>query len=189
MSNLNDRTKLPQPLRDEPYTEAIAEGLRGLGEDALAAVRSVYDQLSPQTATWGLARWEEITGIVPTAGQTLEERRAAVVAQLCSRGTTNAEAIERLAQSLTGYGATVVEDYDDYSFELTFLGEEEGFVAIDLTLLYASVETIKPAHLQFKVHHVTWADIEAGSMTWEMLEDQFETWADLEAAVPVKART
>ena len=179
MSNLNDRTKLPSPLRDEPYTEAIAEGLRGLGEDALAAVRSVYDQLSPQTATWGLARWEEITGIVPTA----------VVAQLCSRGTTNAEAIERLAQSLTGYGATVVEDYDDYSFELTFLGDEDGFVAIDLTLLYASVETIKPAHLQFKVHHVTWADIEAGSMTWEMLEDQFETWADLEAAVPVKART
>ena len=45
MSNLNDRTKLPSPLRDEPYTEAIAEGLRGLGEDALAAVRSVYDQL------------------------------------------------------------------------------------------------------------------------------------------------
>ena len=188
MGNLNDRTRLPSPLRDEPYTAAIAGALGELGADALSIVRSVYEQLSPKTATWGLPAWEEITGILPAAGSTLEERRAAVVAQLCSRGTTNADAIERLAASLTGYGATVVEDYSDYSFELTFLGEEDGFVAIDLTLLYTSVETIKPAHLQFKVHHVTWADIEAGNMTWEMLEDQFETWADLEAAVPVKKR-
>ena len=116
MNNLNDRTRLPSPLRDEPYTAAIAGALGELGADALSIVRSVYEQLSPKTATWGLSAWEEITGILPAAGSTLEERRAAVVAQLCSRGTTNAEAIERLAASLTGYGAEVVENFGDYSF-------------------------------------------------------------------------
>lgn len=188
MNNLNDRTRLPSPLRDEPYTAAIAGALGELGADALSIVRSVYEQLSPKTATWGLSAWEEITGILPAAGSTLEERRAAVVAQLRSRGTTNAEAIERLAASLTGYGAEVVENFGDYSFALTFLGEENGFVAMDLTLLYASVETIKPAHLRFNVHYVTWEDLEAVSMTWGELEEQFATWADLEAAVPVKKR-
>lgn len=91
MNNLNDRTRLPSPLRDEPYTAAIAGALGELGADALSIVRSVYEQLSPKTATWGLSAWEEITGILPAAGSTLEERRAAVVAQLCSRGTTNAK--------------------------------------------------------------------------------------------------
>ena len=87
-----------------------------MGADALTIVRSVEDQLTPATATWGLAAWEEITGITPGVSATLEERRAAVIAQLCSRGTTNAAAIERLAQSLTGYGAAVTENFKDYSF-------------------------------------------------------------------------
>ena len=188
MSSINDRTRLPRPLRDETYTAVISEALREMGADALTVVRSVEDQLTPATATWGLAAWEEITGITPGVSATLEERRAAVIAQLCSRGTTNAAAIERLAQSLTGYGAAVTENFKDYSFSLTFLGEENGFVAMDLTLLYSSVEIIKPAHLKFIVNHVTWDSLEAVNMTWEQLEQQFETWADLEAAVPVKKR-
>lgn len=188
MSSINDRTRLPRPLRDETYTAVISETLREMGADALTIVRSVEDQLTPATATWGLAAWEEITGITPGVSATLEERRAAVIAQLCSRGTTNAAAIERLAQSLTGYGAAVTENFKDYSFSLTFLGEENGFVAMDLTLLYSSVEIIKPAHLKFIVNHVTWDSLEAVNMTWEQLEQQFETWADLEAAVPVKKR-
>lgn len=189
MSNVNDRTRLPTPLRDEPYTAAVAETLRDIGADAAAVVRTVYDQLTPATATWGLPAWERITGIVPGAAATMEERRAAVIAQLCSRGTSNAAAIERLAQSLTGYGAAVTENFKDYSFSLTFLGEDNGFVALDLTLLYSSVEIIKPAHLQFMVKHVTWESLEAANMTWERLEQQFHTWEDLEAAVPVQKRS
>ena len=188
MSNVNDRTRLPRPLRDEPYTAAIAEATRAMGTDAVAVVQTVYDQLTPATATWGLPAWEEITGITPAASATVEERRAAVIAQLCSRGTTNAAAIERLAVSLTGYGAAVTENFKDYSFSLAFLGKENGFVVMDLSLLYTSVEVIKPAHLRFIVNHVTWEALEAVNMTWAQLEQQFPSWEVLETTIPVRKR-
>lgn len=186
MDQRNDREVLPLPLGEEPVTAAVSGALQALGADALEVVRSVAEQLTPATATWGIGAWEELTGVTPGRGTPLEERRAAVLAQLCSRGTTNAGAIERLAASLTGYGAAVEENFRDYSFSLTFLDDEPGFVALDLTLLYRAVEVIKPAHLRFIVNHVYWEDLSA--LTWAQLEAQFPTWADLEAAVPVKRR-
>lgn len=185
MDNQNDRESLPLPLGSDPITAAISGSLRALGADALDVVQSVAEQLSPATATWGIGAWEEITGVAAKDAP-LADRRAAVLAQLCSRGTTNAGAIERLAASLTGYGAAVEENFGNYSFSLTLLGDAPGFVALDLTLLYRAVEVIKPAHLRFIVNHVYWEDLAV--LTWAQLEAQFQTWADLEAAVPVKLR-
>ncbi len=186
MNERNDREALPLPLGLEPITAAVSDSLRALGEDALGVVQSVTEQLSPATATWGIGAWEALTGITPPKGASIEDRRAAILAQLCSRGTTNAAAIERLAVSLTGYGAAVEENFGNYSFSLTFLGDAPGFAALDLTLLYRAVEVIKPAHLRFIVNHVRWEDLAA--LTWAQLEARFPTWADLEAAVPVKGR-
>ena len=142
----------------------------------------VRSKLCAPTATWGLAEWERLVGITPAANQTLEQRRSAVVAKLCSTGTTNAEMIRALAEALTGYGAKVTENFGDYSFSLRFYGEEDGFIAIDADLLMSTVEEVKPAHLRFIVEKIKWGDLETAGMTWAAMEERFPTWADFDRA-------
>lgn len=182
MDKLELRERLPDHLLADPYTANVAEAMLASALTAKDAVASLADQLCVNTATWALDRWEALVGITPGRGQTLEERRGAVVAKLCSTGTTNAEMIRALAEALTGYGATVTENYGDYSFSLRFFGETSGFINIDAKLLTATVEEIKPAHLLFIIEAITWADLEAADLTWLRLEEQFESWAALESS-------
>lgn len=186
MDNLTDRELLPKLLRQEPYTAAVADALRQIALGALAAVLSGGEQMTPKTASWGLTEWERMTGLTPAAGASLEARRAAVVARLTSRGTANAEAIERLAQSTTGYGARVAEQPEKYRFTLELLQAGGGFAALDMDAFLQALEQIKPAHLQFVLPGVCWQDIEDNEMTWIDVEDTFESFAALESAIPLK---
>lgn len=186
MDNLTDRELLPKLLRQEPYTAAIADALRQSALGALAAVLSGGEQMTPKTASWGLAEWERITGITPTAGTSIEARRAAVIARLTSRGTANAAAIERLAQSTTGYGARVLEQPGEYCFTLELLHAGGGFAALDMDAFIDALEQIKPAHLQFVHPGVCWRDIETNVMTWSAVETTFSNWEQLEHKIPLQ---
>lgn len=176
------RERLPLRLREGPYTAAVSGAMAGLSQQLLEAAYGVADQFAVSTATWGLPAWEELVGITPGAGADLEERRMAVVSKLCSSGTANAEMIRRLAQSLTGYQAEVTENFGDYSFSLRFYGEEAGFIHVDLDLLDATVEEIKPAHLRLVVEKITWGDLEHAGLSWAQLEERFPSWEALENA-------
>lgn len=181
-SDLDRLERLPNRLRKSPYTVGVSEPMTEVGMAYWQATLNVADQFFVSTATWGLKEWERLVGITQTAGQSLEERRSAVIAKLCSTGTTNAEMIRSLAEALTGYGAKVTENFGEYSFSLRFYGETDGFINIDADLLMKTVEEVKPAHLRFVIEPITWADLEAAEMTWARLEEQFESWAALESA-------
>lgn len=181
-SQLHTLERLPTRLRKSPYTVAVSEPLTEAGMAYFEATLNVADQFFVPTATWGLTEWERLVGITPAAGASLADRRREVIAKLCSTGTTNAEMIRALAEALTGYGAKVTENFGEYSFSLRFFGETAGFINIDAQLLMRTVEEIKPAHLQFVIEPITWADLEAAALTWEQLEAQFESWAALESA-------
>ena len=181
-SDLHPLERLPNRLRKSPYTVGVSESMTEVAMEYWEATLNVADQFFVPTATWGLAEWERLVGLTAAAGATLESRRSAVIAKLCSTGTTNAEMIRALAEALTGYGARVTENFGEYSFSLRFYGEEDGFINIDADLLMRTVEEVKPAHLRFVIEAITWADIEAAEMTWAMLEEQFDSWAALESA-------
>ena len=181
-SALSILERLPQRLRDSPYTVGVAEPMTELAAVYKEATLDLADQFYVPTATWGLVEWERLVGITPAANQTLEQRRSAVVAKLCSTGTTNAEMIRALAEALTGYGASVTENFSDYSFYLRFFGEDDGFISIDADLLMSTVEEIKPAHLRFIVEKIKWGDLETAGMTWADMEEQFPTWEDFDRA-------
>lgn len=180
MTELGKLERLPQRLRDSPETAAVADSMTVIAQWYWETTRDLPDQFFVSTATWGLDEWERMVGISPSDGQTLEARRAAVVAKLCSTGTTNAEMIRALAEALTGYGATVTENFSDYSFSLRFYGEEATFINIDTPLLLSTVEEIKPAHLRFIIEKIRWEDLEEVGMTWEQLEARFKSWEELE---------
>lgn len=181
-ADLNQLERLPNRLRKSPYTVGVSEPMTEVAMGYWQATLNVADQFFVPTATWGLTEWERLVGISPAAGQTLADRRSAVIAKLCSTGTTNAAMIRALAEALTGYGAKVTENFGEYSFSLRFFGETAGFINIDADLLMRTVEEIKPAHLKFIIEPITWADLEAAALTWEQLEAQFESWAALESA-------
>lgn len=180
MNDLGILERLPERIRISPYTQAIVDPMTSLGREYWEATRDLSNQFFPPTATWALSEWERLVKIIPDAGQTLEERRRAVITKLCSTGTTNSEMIRALAEALTGYGATVTENFSDYSFSLRFYGEEATFINIDTQLLINTVEEIKPAHLRFIIEKIRWEDIEAVGMTWEQLEARFKSWNELE---------
>ena len=176
--------QLPQRLRDSPETEAVSEAMAGQTQELLEAFLALRTEFYAHTAgEAGLRAWEELTGLRPAAGAALEERRAAVVAQLCAGGTTNAALIASMARAMTGYEAEVTENFGDYTFSLRFYGEEDKFIQIDTQRLRQAVELIKPAHLEFIIEPITWADIEAAGLTWVGLEAQFPSWAALEGSL------
>ena len=173
--------QLPQRLRDSPETEAVSEAMAEQTQELLEAFLALPVEFYAHTAgEAGLRAWERLTGLQPAVGATLEERRAAVVAQLCAGGTTNAALIASIARAITGYEA---ENFGAYTFSLRFFGDEDKFIQIDAGQLRQAVELVKPAHLELVIGSVTWADIEAAELTWEKLEAQFPSWAALEGSL------
>lgn len=181
--------QLPQRLRDSPETEAVSEAMAEQTRELLEAFLALSAEFYAHTAgEAGLRAWEALTGLQPAAGATLEERRAAVVSQLCAGGTTNAALIASIARAITGYEAEVTENFGAYTFSLRFFGDEDKFIQIDAGQLRQAVELVKPAHLELVIGSVTWADIEAAELTWEKLEAQFPSWAALESSLYCRKR-
>lgn len=108
--------------------------------------------------------------------------------KLAARGNTTAEMVRQLAESITGYEARVIVN-DDYSFSLEFLGEKNELADIDVKELHSIVEQIKPAHLQFVISGITWADLESVELTWQWFEYNPTTWAEFESKFCVHARS
>ena len=188
MSNLTDRERLPPELVTEPITCAIVDALRDMGDQAMTIMLAVGGQFSAATATWGLSAWERISGITPDPGATLESRRGAVMQKLTGTGTTTAETLRQLSIAITGYDAQITEHTGEYTVELTFLGEETGYLISDLPRLYQEADIVLPAHIRFMVSPLTWEVLETVGMTWEQMELQTLTWGDLEIAGRIQPR-
>ena len=170
--------RLPQRLLDSPYTAGISQPMADLSEELLEGARTLYKQFYAHTATEaGLAEWERLTGRTPAPDATLEERRQAVVAQLCIDGASTVALIESMAKALTGYDVEITEAFSEYTFSLRFYGKQAGFIQVDARLLRDAVEVVKPAHLRFEVAPITWGDLEAAGLTWGQMEEQFPTWS------------
>lgn len=178
------------PEHHEQSTESLAI-IVALTDRALAARAAAEDtgaQMRVSTATWGLALWEELTGIETDESRSDEERRKAIIARLCGSGTCNAEMIARIARTVTGYEAVVIEQADKYRFSLSFVGERLEFVEFDLDAIRAAVEEVKPAHLEFVISRITWGDLDDAGMTWAELEKIMECWGDFDTKTIVKER-
>ena len=192
---MSERTyiTLPRSQRVEDYLEqGQSLAIMAAFADAALAMRDAQedwiDQLWIASATWGLDLWEALVGITPAADATLADRRSAVTAKLLGAGTCNAAMISRIAQAITGYDALVIEYCSKYQFALTFVGDTPGFADFDLDAIRAAVEEVKPAHLEFIITGITWADFHLLGMRWMDLHAMEATWADIHNKVMVQPR-
>ena len=181
------RERVPEYHYASEQSRALIETLADASLAAKAALEDVMDQFFVNTATWGLAFWEQQVGIDTDNSLSLETRRSAVLQKLVASGNTTAEMVRGLAESITGYEAEVVVN-DDYSVSLNFLGERNELANIDVEEVRAVVEQIKPAHLRFVISGITWADIHSVELTWQYFEDNPTTWGEFESMFCVHAK-
>ena len=111
----------------------------------------LFLQLNPNTATWGLAFWEQAFGIIVNENKPLELRRSAVIGKLRGIGVVTAEMLRSMAEAFTHSLVTVTdmprESAGWFRFELldipAFLSE-----------LRDALLEVMPAHLDFTLEGV-----------------------------------
>ena len=142
-----------------------------------AYIEDLSKNLYVKTATWGLDLFEEELGLVTDKSISYEERRERILAKKRGNGTTTKAMIKNTAEAFSGGEVEVIENFNDYSFIVKFVGVLG--IPKNLTLFKNMIEEIKPAHLNYELAftYVVW-DI-AKKFSWESISHK--TWTQLKA--------
>lgn len=156
-----------------PLQKAIGYELWSLRE----MVRNLADQTILSTATYTLSKWEENYGLDTDLTKSYEFRRERLRAKMRGAGTTTKAMIENVASSFAGGDAVVYEYPQDNRFVVKFTGIKG--IPANMQDLTATIEEIKPAHLQFDYEYSYnyWNSLKI--RTWDHLKPY--TWEQLRA--------
>ena len=121
---------------------------KGIELDDLDSILSdIEAQFSASTATWGLRYWEEICDLIGNERDSIEMRRARVLAKLRSFPSARRIDLERvIASFVTGYFDLLV-----YPSFYTFYVRTAWDKVIDLNGLMKALEEARPAHIHFGI--------------------------------------
>ena len=134
-----------------------------------AAIDDVLAQFFIGSATWGLARWEEIFGVETETGKPAEQRRAVIKSKLRGVGTVTPALIEQVAEAYDNGAAAETEDNADYNVTITFVSEFG--IPPNVDDLFAAIREIVPAHLtiNYVFRFLTYWELTGTGMTYEAL--------------------
>jgi hypothetical protein len=130
---------------NSPEVRDIQAGYQAALDELVNSVDDLKEQLRVDTATWGLALWEDYFGITPGAGQSDFTRREVIKAKMRSAGTTTVALIKTVSEAYTNGEVDVTENNPAYTFTVTFVSTRGQPPNLDQ--LKAAIEEIKPAHL------------------------------------------
>ena len=133
-------------------------------------------QLSPQTATTELNRWERIFNVDSVENATIQQRQEKIVAKIRGSRTTTVEVIKSVCESFTNSSVDVIENSAAYTFEIKFSGTMG--VPPNFEDLQDVIEEIKPAHLAviYTIMHVMWYQVDEKNLTWDQVDAKNLTW-------------
>jgi len=149
-----------------------------------AHVQDVLNQFFIDTATWGLARWEEICGIPVDEKKPIDQRRSVVKSKLRGAGTVTLATIKNVVDSFENGQIDIFENFDKYEVVVTFIGTRGSPANIED--VKRTVREITPAHLNIKYlfTYLRWDELDAADLTWNELEALNKTWDQLEVWKP-----
>lgn len=104
----------------------------------------LIQNLNISTAESMLPLWEKMYGI-NDAQKSKEERRSAIMAKMRGQGTTTVSMIKSVAESFSGGTVEIVEDNENYKFQVRFTGQNG--IPPNMSDLKKAIQEIKPAHL------------------------------------------
>ncbi|WP_097014809.1 YmfQ family protein [Anaerocolumna aminovalerica] len=168
-------TLLPEYYKGNKTMEEL-QGILSTDINHLANnINTAIDQCFVNTATALLSRYEKIYGIQVEVSKSNEFRRERIRAKIRGTGTVTKQMIENVAKSYSNGDVEVIENTEDYSFKVKFVGTKG--IPDNMADLTLTINEIKPAHLSFSFEYTynTWNDI--ANMTWD--EASAYTWEQL----------
>lgn len=109
------------------------------------ARNGLCDQLSVDSATWGLKFWEQALGIPVEVAKETDFRRSRVKSKLRGAGVTTVAMIQDVAESFSNGAVEVTEKPEQYRVAIKFVGTIG--IPPNMDDLTASLREIMPAHL------------------------------------------
>lgn len=138
------------PIYERSYVGKWLYQVMGLEIDT---VRGRFEELRaqafPETATWGLSYWEQRYGITPPDGQSIEERRRAILTKRGLREPMNPAKMEWIIEMMTGCTAHVTEDTAPYTFTVE-VETNPALGAFNFDAVFSKLKRIKPSHLKME---------------------------------------
>ena len=166
-------SRLPGYYRESGPVSELERALGQAAAELMDAKEDTLEQLFVETATWGLALWENWAGLPTDLSRPYSWRRQRILAKLRGQGTTTAELIAQVVASF-GYSrenVCVVEHPGEYTFEVVL--SNLGQAPQDVAAATAAINEIKPAHLDW---HFTYqlaqllAQVRVGGGFWGVRE-------------------
>lgn len=134
------------------YYEGIRDFQELINAEAkiMAALDNLLDdivnQLFIETATWGLARWEKIFGVVTNENKPLTQRRSVLKSKVRGAGVTSVALVKEVAESWYNGDIDVLEKPEKVSIKFNSnLG-----VPTNLGDVEKALREIIPAHLMIE---------------------------------------
>ena len=106
------------------------------------------EQLTIDTATWGLKYWEQAYGVTPQITDTVEERRGRVKAKMRSPQTVTAAMLENLTDSYINGQSVVTELPRQHKVQIQFNGDYG--IPSNLESLTAALLEVLPSHVTYE---------------------------------------
>ena len=130
-----------------------------------------------------VTQWENMLGIKPLEGSSVDDRRDTVVARIRGQGKLNSNLINTIVGTFTGGTANAwIKDSTLY-VEITPPPNSKQFRFENVEQELAKKV---PAHLGFKVsrNYYTWEETKTKFSTWGDVNSSFDKWEDVLLFVP-----
>lgn len=110
-------------------------------------IRTLPDQLFPETATWMLGLWEQRYGIQPGIGS-ITERRNRVLLKRSGQRPNNPARLQRTLEMISGSSVRIVNNIAPYTFGVYITASPSS----DITdKVKAEIDRVKPSHMSYNV--------------------------------------
>ena len=147
---INDRFMLPKRVRTMEQMADLLAAEQAELDQTQRTITALENQLTINTSTHLLPRHERLFALPVNTTESLEVRRARVLAKLNTRGTTTVRAIRDMVEIITGREGDVIEHFEDYAFSV-LIKLLPADATTDVQELIRQIEEIKPAHLLFDI--------------------------------------
>jgi len=175
---------LPSYYADSYIVNNLTEREAGELLALRAGIQQVMGQFFIDTATWGLASWEEICGIPVDTVKPDDQRRSVIKSKLRGAGTVTLAVIKNVADSFENGEIHLQENFAEYEVVITFIGKRG--VPPNENDVRKALREIVPAHLnlKFQYTYLIWDELDAADLTWDELDGMNKTWDQLEVWKP-----
>jgi len=150
-----------------------------------ADIADQFNQRFASTATWDLPEWEEELGIIPPAGQPLEQRRAVVRSKMRGIGKFTGRLLKSVAEAYDNGSVDITFDPPTGTFAVTFISI--WGIPPNLSNTIAAIEEIVPSHLlvEFSFTYLSFGVLQSAGLTFGELESEGLTFGQLEKWNPI----